>query len=283
MNHTRIYVFLGTPAALVDMMGSMETIQLFNKGEYMVIFVDMMTYNPKEALKYLWKVDQITQYKSCQDVDSNFVRRAQGLLVVVSTPPQQNYEKFSKKVREYNAKLPFNFTTPSIFVGLDFQKYISIYAAYLYDSVKLYAWALDKLLRLEERPLTDDVIREIASNGTSIIETIIKNRTYESVTGSTIKIDKYGDSEGNFSVLALKPEHPNFANRDNFTCTMHMIPVANFHQRGGENDLPVSEFGIYLKYPSETTSVLFIKAPKTHFSFFSFFFTGIQISQFKTY
>lgn len=254
MNHTRIYVFLGTSAALVDMMGSMETIQLFNKGEYMVIFVDMMTYNPKEALKYLWKVDQITQYKSCQDVDSNFVRRAQGLLVVVSTPPQQNYEKFSKKVREYNAKLPFNFTTPSIFVGLDFQKYISIYAAYLYDSVKLYAWALDKLLRLEERPLTDDVIREIASNGTSIIETIIKNRTYESVTGSTIKIDKFGDSEGNFSVLALKPESANFANGDNFTCTMHMIPVANFHQRGGENDLPVSEFRIYFKCPSETTS-----------------------------
>lgn len=57
---------------------------------------------------------------------------------------------------------------------------MSIYAAYLYDSVKLYGWALDELLRQEQRPLTDDVIHEVASNGTKIIETIIKNRTYKS-------------------------------------------------------------------------------------------------------
>lgn len=59
-------------------------------------------------------------------------------------------------------------------------QFVSIYAAYLYDSVKLYAWALDKLLRQEERILTDDVIYDVASNGTRIIETIIKNRTYRS-------------------------------------------------------------------------------------------------------
>lgn len=59
-------------------------------------------------------------------------------------------------------------------------QFVSIYAAYLYDSVKLYAWALDKLLKQEERPLDERVIHEIASNGTRIIETIIKNRTYKS-------------------------------------------------------------------------------------------------------
>lgn len=47
MNRTRIYVFLGTASSLVDMMASMDTVQLFNKGEYMVIFVDMMTYSPR--------------------------------------------------------------------------------------------------------------------------------------------------------------------------------------------------------------------------------------------
>jgi guanylate cyclase, other len=47
MNRTRIYVFLGTPAALVEMMYSMESIQLFEKGEYMVIFADMMSYSPE--------------------------------------------------------------------------------------------------------------------------------------------------------------------------------------------------------------------------------------------
>lgn len=59
-------------------------------------------------------------------------------------------------------------------------QFVSIYAAYLYDSVKLYAWALDKLLKQESRPLNDDTIYDVASNGTRIIETIIKNRTYKS-------------------------------------------------------------------------------------------------------
>lgn len=47
MNRTRIYVFLGTANALVEFMVSMDTANLFAKGEYMVIFVDMMTYTPK--------------------------------------------------------------------------------------------------------------------------------------------------------------------------------------------------------------------------------------------
>lgn len=62
-------------------------------------------------------------------------------------------------------------------------QFVSIYAAYLYDSVKLYADALDKLLKQEReegRELTSKVIQEVANNGTRIIETIIKNRTYKS-------------------------------------------------------------------------------------------------------
>lgn len=55
------------------------------------------------------------------------------------------------------------------------------------------------------------------------------------MTGSTIKIDSNGDSEGNFSVLALKPYK---MTRENFSCDLHMVPVAHFQQ--GEN-FPVSE------------------------------------------
>lgn len=57
---------------------------------------------------------------------------------------------------------------------------MSIYAAYLYDSVKLYASALHHLLSAQ--PVLDEkVIREIATNGTKIIETIIQiNQTYRS-------------------------------------------------------------------------------------------------------
>lgn len=56
---------------------------------------------------------------------------------------------------------------------------MSIYAAYLYDSVKLYANALHKLLS-EHSPLTEEIIDEVASNGTKIIETIIELKTYRS-------------------------------------------------------------------------------------------------------
>lgn len=42
--------------------------------------------------------------------------RARSLLVVVSTPPTENYGNFTTKVREYNAKEPFNFTTPPFFI-----------------------------------------------------------------------------------------------------------------------------------------------------------------------
>lgn len=35
-------------------MNAMEAAQLFANGEYMVIYVDMMTYSIKEAQKYLW-------------------------------------------------------------------------------------------------------------------------------------------------------------------------------------------------------------------------------------
>lgn len=52
-----------------------------------------------------------------------------------------------------------------------------MYAAYLYDAVNLYAKALDKLIRQE--PIVDDeVIDNIASNGTRITETIIGLGSY---------------------------------------------------------------------------------------------------------
>lgn len=65
----------------------------------------------------------------------------------------------------------------SVTISLQF---VSIYAAYLYDAVKLYARALDYLIRQQGENVTEAVIEDIASNGTNIIQTIIKNRTYES-------------------------------------------------------------------------------------------------------
>lgn len=59
------------------------------------------------------------------------------------------------------------------------------------------------------------------------------------VTGATIKLDQNGDSEGNFSVLALKPYQLVF---ENFSCDHHMMPVGQFQQ----SDHPVSELAFNL-------------------------------------
>lgn len=47
------------------------------------------------------------------------------------------------------------------------------------------------------------------------------------ISGATIKLDKHGDSEGNFSVLALRKESFNI---QNFSCDFQIKPVGQFHQ-----------------------------------------------------
>ncbi|XP_017892325.1 receptor-type guanylate cyclase Gyc76C-like isoform X2 [Ceratina calcarata] len=217
-NMTRIYIFVGTAMSLIDMMNQMQNQRLLDNGEYMVIHVDMMMYSPREAQKYLWKPEHFDDLQNCLE-PKDFLKKARSLMVVVSTPPTQNYEEFTKKVRDYSSKEPFNFVIPELL--RKYEKYVSIHAAYLYDSVKLYAIALDQLIR--DQP--EHTLEEIASNGTQIIETIIRNHTYQSVSGATIKFDKYGDSEGNFSVLALKKDPFRF---NNFSCDYQMKPVGQF-------------------------------------------------------
>ncbi|XP_046680074.1 receptor-type guanylate cyclase Gyc76C-like isoform X1 [Homalodisca vitripennis] len=229
MNLTRIYVFLGQAKTLVDMMQTMQALGLFNNGEYIVIYADLLTYSPREAYKYIWRYESVSKTTlSCEKSD---FQRSRSLLVVVPSPPSESYEGFSEKVRLYNNEPPFSFPTPPVFtVSHEWSKFITVTAANLYDSVLLYARALDKLLR-EEPFLNHTIIQSVASNGTRIIETIIKNRTYTSVTGATIKLDSNGDSEGNFSVVAVMKKDFSLQFGDhNFTCDYYMVPVGQFQQ-----------------------------------------------------
>jgi len=72
--------------------------------------------------------------------------------------------EFAKKVREYNKLPPFNFTEIT-FDLFNFPIYISIYAAHLYDSVVLYAKALDKMIRDKQMKNESYDINELARDG----------------------------------------------------------------------------------------------------------------------
>ncbi|XP_068630072.1 receptor-type guanylate cyclase Gyc76C-like [Battus philenor] len=230
-NRTRIYVFLGSTSGLIEMMTAMESSQLFAKGEYMVIFVDMMTYSAKESLKYLIKTEDRGSKLVCPNT-VEFRQRAQSLLVVVSSEPAGSYENFTATVRQYNNKKPFEFPLPTVFEH-KFIKFVSIYAAYLYDSVKLYAIALDKIIKeeTEKEKLNYEKLMGIATNGSRIVAKMIQSSPYKSVTGMSIRLDERADSEGNFSVLAFKPA--NFSDED-INCTYSMIPVGHFQQSSRE-------------------------------------------------
>lgn len=77
-----------------------------------------------------------------------------------------------------------------------------------------------------------------------------------------MKIDKNGDSEGNFSVLALVPTSDNIV-YNNYKCNYQMRPVGQFFQL--DSAYPVSEFIVFL-FLHRFTSIKIIN----RFSFFKF-------------
>lgn len=72
--------------------------------------------------------------------------------------------EFATKVREYNKLAPFNFAESSFNI-FNFSIYISIYAAHLYDSVLLYAKALDAMIRRKKERNEPYDINELARDG----------------------------------------------------------------------------------------------------------------------
>lgn len=85
------------------------------------LFSLFCVYACSQATQYLWKTDQLNRITSCPAEIEKIKVRARSLLVVVSTPPSNDYGNFTNRVREYNALPPFNFTLPTLF-----QKYESV-------------------------------------------------------------------------------------------------------------------------------------------------------------
>lgn len=58
------------------------------------------------------ELETLHKYTNCTQVSSNmerFRKRAKSLFVVAPTAPTDNYSNFTERVKEYNAKEPFNF------------------------------------------------------------------------------------------------------------------------------------------------------------------------------
>ncbi|CAH1968122.1 unnamed protein product [Acanthoscelides obtectus] len=88
-------------------------------------------------------------------------------------------------------KPPFNFTNPLKYFGGE--KRIRAEAAYLYDSVHVYAKALTKVLDAGGNP----------RNGTAVIDAM-KGTHYKSAMGYMVYMDENGDAEGNYTLIARK-------------------------------------------------------------------------------
>lgn len=207
---TRVYVFLGTYNGIVDMMTNMYDRGLLDTGEYVVIYFDHETVDTIDPLKYYRRTSDPPLTKTNEEA-------VRSLLVITGSPPSNpDYEDFKEIVSLYGEREPFNFPNP-----FNFQRKISVYAAYLYDAVILYAKAAHQ--HLEEGG-------EI-TNGTAIIQKILGSN-YVGIQGFVSHIDENGDAEGNYTLLSRQPYVTNVSDYS-------MRPVGHFEIDKNYNGLPV--------------------------------------------
>ncbi|XP_033751446.1 receptor-type guanylate cyclase Gyc76C-like [Pecten maximus] len=205
---TRVYVFLGDINGVVDLMTNLYDRGLLDTGEYVVIFVDHGMFDVNAPLKYFRRTTDSPN-------DTRNIEASRSLLIITSSPPSNpDYEDFEITVNDYNERPPFNFPNP-----FRIRKKITVYAAYLYDAVMLYARAAQ-----EELDKGGSII-----NGTAIINRIL-SREYESILGVTTKIDRNGDAEGNYTLLARVP----FVTK---SASYSMLPVGHFEMATGHHVL----------------------------------------------
>ncbi|XP_045214115.2 receptor-type guanylate cyclase Gyc76C-like [Mercenaria mercenaria] len=207
---TRVYVFLGTYNGIVDMMTNMYDRGLLDTGEYVVIYFDHETVDTIDPFRYYRRTSDPPLTKTNEEA-------VRSLLVITGSPPSNpNYDDFKEIVSLYGERKPFSFPNP-----FNFQRKISVYAAYLYDAVMLYAKAAHQ--HLEEG---GDI-----TNGTAIIQKILGSN-YVGIQGFISHIDENGDAEGNYTLLSRQPFKTNLSDYS-------MRPVGHFEMDKNYNGLPV--------------------------------------------
>ena len=180
------------------------------------------------------------------------------LIVVSGSPYRIDTTDFADNVRNYNRKPPFNFSSVIMFPLAKVDIHISIYAAHLYDSIVLYAKALHKMIEDAKKAIESYSIHDLARNGSKITQTIIKMGGYNSISGNYIRIDRNGDSEGNFTAFALKDYNYTFVSKfsgKKFHCKHYLNKVGEFHlashhyNTGERKALPEYVFNSRIDWP----------------------------------
>lgn len=240
---TRIYVFVGNSNMLTRFMRQMSTEKLFDEGEYLVIYLYPESVKADERMFFMWNKEDLADAKaagaSCEEMlgYQNQLLAWKSLIVVSGSPYRIDTTDFADQVRHYNALDPFNF--PSVMFPIKNTKensarvdiHISIYAAHLYDSVILYAKALDQVIKESRKSKEGLSISALARNGSRITQTIIDMGGYQSISGNYIRIDSNGDSEGNFTAFALKAHNYTLESKfseKTFSCNSYLMPVGEF-------------------------------------------------------
>ncbi|XP_043203249.1 atrial natriuretic peptide receptor 1-like [Amphibalanus amphitrite] len=108
------------------------------------------------------------------------------LKISLSTPKTQDFPKFIKETQrrskeQYGLSLTYEEVTTPVVTGL-------------YDSVIIYAWAVDQVLRSGGDP----------SNGVQVTRVIWNNTISGGISG-IIKINSYGDRESDYTVTDINP------------------------------------------------------------------------------
>ncbi|PVD38420.1 hypothetical protein C0Q70_01035 [Pomacea canaliculata] len=159
-----IYVLFTCTKAFQDMVNFLQEMGLTDTGEYVVIGIrDDETYDETKA-------------SSLVIPGTRLLLRLLSKLLCLKTWCLKTIFCFNKQ--NYTPLLQ-----------------ISIFGAYLYDAVQVYARALHEVL------ISGGDIR----NGTDIFNRI-KDRTFQGIQGHEVYIDENGDAEANFTVLALRPD-----------------------------------------------------------------------------
>ncbi|XP_041362491.1 guanylate cyclase 32E-like [Gigantopelta aegis] len=191
---TRVYVIYSHPSAFIDFVRFLHKLGLTDSGEYVVIGIrDDEDYNIAETAEFLFKD---VEYKA--DRTNESVLAFQPVLQLLSSPPTNpNYSAWQEAVRKYLYEPPINLPPPPwIHEYLGIKVKVTIFAAYLYDAVHVYARAMDEVIKAGGDP----------TNGTEIFARIA-DRTFNSIEGHMIYIDKNGDAEANYTVMALFPDN----------------------------------------------------------------------------